>query len=290
MGSRLLASGLRPVFALMFNAMVWGLTWWPMRQLQAHGVHPLWATALIFAISVVVIGLWRPQAWGDLLRRPALWGIVLAAGVTNASFNWGITEGDVVKVVLLFYLMPLWAVILARLMLHEPITPMALVRVSLSVLGAVFVLWPAEGHNPLSGLHPIDMLGLLGGFSFAVNNVLLRHPATESQGGRGLAMFLGGCLVSMALTQLLNAPALPLPSPDWLLICGALAACYLCSNLALQYGASRLPANATSVIMLTEVLWATGSAIALGAGRLSGGLAVGGGLILASAVLAALRP
>lgn len=274
----------------MFNAMVWGLTWWPMRQLHALGVHPLWATALIFAIAIVVIGLWRRRAWGDLLRRPALWGIALAAGITNASFNWGITEGDVVKVVLLFYLMPLWAVILARLLLNEPITPMAVVRVSLSVLGAAFVLWPTEGNNPLSGLHPIDLLGLLGGFSFAVNNVLLRHPATESEGGRGLAMFLGGCLVSIVLTQLLAASPLPLPSADWVLICGALAACYVCSNLALQYGATRLPANATSVIMLTEVLWATGSAVALGAGRLSMGLAAGGGLILASAALAALRP
>jgi drug/metabolite transporter (DMT)-like permease len=67
-----------------------------------------------------------------------------------------------------------------------------------------------------------------------------------------------------------------------------LTTCYLASNLLLQYGATRLPANATSVIMLTEVLWAAGSAIALGAGTASLPLFVGGGLIIAAAALAAL--
>jgi drug/metabolite transporter (DMT)-like permease len=65
---------------------------------------------------------------------------------------------------------------------------------------------------------------------------------------------------------------------------------YVGSNLALQYAATRLPANATSVLMITEVLWAAGSALLLGAGSLSLPLALGGALILGSALLAALRP
>jgi hypothetical protein len=51
-----------------------------------------------------------------------LWVLVLAAGTTNATFNWAVTIGDVVRVVLLFYLMPLWAVLLARLLLKERLT------------------------------------------------------------------------------------------------------------------------------------------------------------------------
>ena len=58
--------------------------------------------------------------------------IVVAAGINNACFNWGITEGDVVRVVLLFYLMPLWTVVLARWVLHERISPAGGLRVALS--------------------------------------------------------------------------------------------------------------------------------------------------------------
>ncbi len=53
--------------------------------------------------------------------------------------------GDVVRVVLLFYLMPLWSVLLARLLLDERLTRLALLRLVLAVAGAGAVLWPAEG-------------------------------------------------------------------------------------------------------------------------------------------------
>jgi drug/metabolite transporter (DMT)-like permease len=54
----------------------------------------------------------------------------------------------------------------------------------------------------------------------------------------------------------------------------------------LQIGAARLPANITAVVMLTEVLFASVSAIALGAGTLSLLVVAGGAAIIAAAVLA----
>jgi drug/metabolite transporter (DMT)-like permease len=100
-----------PAAALVLNAFTWGVSWWPFRQLQALGLHPLWATVVIYLLAVAVITAWRPGAWRELARTPALWVLVLASGTTNATFNWGVTVGDVVRVVLLFYLMPLWAVV-----------------------------------------------------------------------------------------------------------------------------------------------------------------------------------
>ena len=118
-----------PPLALVFNAFVWGVSWWPFRQLEAAGLHPLAATALIYLLAVLVISLARPAAWREVLTHPALWVLVLASGTTNAAFNGAVTIGDVVRVVLLFYLMPLWAVLLARLLLHEPLTARAGLRV-----------------------------------------------------------------------------------------------------------------------------------------------------------------
>ena len=43
----------------------------------------------------------------SLLAAAALPLLLVAAGITNATFNWAIVVGDVVRVVLLFYLMPL---------------------------------------------------------------------------------------------------------------------------------------------------------------------------------------
>lgn len=276
--------------ALVFNAFVWGVSWWPLRQLEASGVHPLWATVLIYAFAVLAITLARPAAWRELFSHPALWVLVLASGTTNAAFNWAVTIGDVVRIVLLFYLMPLWAVVLARLLLHEPLTRGALLRVALGLAGALIILWPPDGGLPLPRTLA-EALGVLGGFAFALNNVMLRREAARTEGARALAMFFGGTAVAGLLVMLLTptgtVPPLPAAAGGWLLGVLGLAAFFLAGNLALQYGATRLPANATAVIMLTEVVFASVSALALGAGVLDLRLAIGGAAIVGSALLAA---
>jgi drug/metabolite transporter (DMT)-like permease len=279
--------------ALVFNAFTWGVSWWPFRWLEARGLHPLWATAMIYALAVAVIMVARPGAAGHLVRTPRLWWLVLASGTTNASFNWAVTTGDVVRVVLLFYLMPLWAVLLARLLLQERLTRMAGLRIVLALAGALVVLWPAAGAGlPLPRTLP-EWLGVLGGFSFALNNVLLRREAEQPESARALAMFSGGVAVSLLLALWLGAagrvPWPPAPALAWALPALALALAFLAGNLALQHGAARLPAHTTAVIMITEVLFASVSAVALGAGTVTPALALGGGLIVAAALLAAWR-
>ncbi len=290
-------ASLLPALALTFNALVWGTAWWPLRQFELLGLHPLWTTLFVYLLAVAVIVIARPHAVMQVARTPALWVLVLAAGTTNAAFNWGVVIGDVVRVVLLFYLMPLWAVLLARWLLHEPLTRTAGARVVLALAGAAIVLWPqgATGWDrlPIPRSLP-DWLGVLGGFSFALNNVMLRREAHRPEECRALAMFLGGGLVAGVLAALLalNAQAPWPPAPAWGWVAGALllAVIYLAGNLALQYGASRLPANVTAVVMLTEVLFASVSALLLGGGTLSAPLLLGGGLILAAALLSAFEP
>jgi drug/metabolite transporter (DMT)-like permease len=282
-----------PALALTLNAFTWGVSWWPFRELQALGLHPLWATVLIYMVAVLGITAWRPSAWGVLLRTRTLWWLVLASGTTNASFNWGVTVGDVVRVVLLFYLMPLWAVLLARWLLGEALKPMALLRVAMALAGAVVVLWPSEG---LAGGLPLprtlpEWLGVLGGFTFALNNVLLLREAKQPEEARALAMFLGGAAVAAVLALgLSTAGGVPLPPPPGLTwVAGALAmgCAFLVGNLALQYGASRLPANVTAVVMISEVLFASISAVLLGAGLVTTQLLLGGALIVGASLLAA---
>jgi drug/metabolite transporter (DMT)-like permease len=193
-----------------------------------------------------------------------------------------------VRVVLLFYLMPLWAVLLARWLLKEPLTRAAGLRVAMALVGAGTVLWPPGGGWPLP--HTLaEWLGVLGGFTFALNNVMLRREADRPAEAKALAMFLGGALVAASLALALPG-SVPLPPPPaWPWVLGALGMglWFLAGNLALQYGASRLPANVTAVVMVSEVLFASVSAVALGAGSLSVPLAIGGLLIVGATLLAA---
>lgn len=281
---------LAPALALVVNAFVWGVSWWPFRQLQAAGLHPLWATAFIYLVSVALLLAVRPGAWRGFAGQPQLWLLMASAGMTNVGFNWAVTVGDVVRVVLLFYLMPAWTVLLAWPLLGERPTGSDLLRLVLALAGVVVIL-----HVPGTAL-PVprtlaDLLALAGGFSFALTNILLRRLRRAPAETRVGTMFAGGAVAAAACgglgaaqglvqaPQMLAAPAIGLA---FLLSLG-----FLAGNVALQYGASRLPAQTTALVMLCEVLFASVSAVLLGAAGLSPTIWAGGALVVAAAAWSA---
>ena len=273
------------VAALLVNTTIWGLSWTATRALEGMGLHPVWATAAIFSGCALLLLTLRHRELPLLWRHPALLGVGLATGLTNASFNMAVAYGDVVRVILLFYLMPVWTVILARLVLHEAITPRSLARVALGLGGAFIVLYQPRLGLPLPQSLP-DWMAVASGLLFAVTNVLLRRLHGFSDGTRAVAMLVGSGVFASLLGVVLSAAgvvAWPLPLPMAAAPVVALwAVLFLVSNLSLQYGVARLPANIAAVIMLAEILVATFSAWMLGAAELRPQDLIGGVLIIAA--------
>jgi drug/metabolite transporter (DMT)-like permease len=279
-----------PVLALVLNAFVWGVSWWPFRALHEHGLHPLWSTAGIYLVSLLCTLAVRPQALAGWSRQPLLWLLALASGLTNVGFNWAVTVGDVVRVVLLFYLMPAWSVLLAWLLLGEKPNATAFARLALALVGVATVIYTPGSGWPIPRSQP-DVLALLGGFSFALTNVLLRRLHAVPAASRVLAMFGGGATLAAAVAGfgLLQGTVAPLPHlpAAGIVLALLLALGFLAGNLALQYGASRLAAHTTALVMLSEVVFASLSSVALGAAQLAPRTLAGGALILAAAAWSA---
>ncbi|TAG46649.1 MAG: EamA family transporter [Betaproteobacteria bacterium] len=274
--------------AALINASVWGISWFPLKWLEARGVGSLWTTLIVFAACTLVVLIARPSSLRSLLAAPVLLWLAFAAGMTNACFNISLATGDVVRVVLLFYLMPMWVVVLARWMLNEPITIGALTRVVLALVGAALVLGEGKLVLPIPQ-SAADWLAIAGGFFFGLNNVLLRKYAHEPDDARALAMFSGAVMISPLVLALLWAIDKPMNfSPQPIAWLGLLlfAVAVLIGNLALQYGAARLRANVLSVLMLAEILVATLSAWLLGAAQISQATLIGGAFIIAASLLA----
>ena len=278
--------------ALLINAFIWGVSWWPFRQLQGHGLHPLWSTAALYLLVFAALLVVRLNSWRGFVQHPQLLLLALAACLTNVGFNWAVTVGDVVRVVLLFYLMPAWSVLIAWLMLDEKPSRASLLRLALAMSGVLIVLKTPDSPWPIPQGGP-DWLALMGGFSFAVTNALLLKCRNTPSDSRMLAMFGGGGLMAGAAAllgmsqQLVPAPALQAAGIPVLL---ALSVAFLASNAALQYGAARLVASTTALVMLTEILFASGSSVLLGAATFTPRILLGGSLIVLAAVLAALSP
>ncbi|MGI9151104.1 MAG: EamA family transporter [Limnohabitans sp.] len=278
------------VLALALNALVWGLSWWPLRQLDGNGLHPLWATAVVFLLATLVLTCISPSGWRHFRQHPQLGWLMLASGLTNVGFNWAVTTGDVVRVVLLFYLMPTWSLLLAWWLLNERPTRGALVRLALALVGVVLVLKTPASDWPLPQ-DLADVLALLAGFCFALTNIWLLRLQHTPESARMVTMFGGGALMAVACAIVATWTGV-IPSgvgdaattwAPWVL---GLSAAFLVSNFALQYGAARLSAHTTAMVMMSEVVFASVSSVALGVSAPTWRIALGGGMVVLAALLA----
>lgn len=280
-----------PVVALLFGAAIWGLLWYPYRLLEQAGISGEVATTITYFIALL-LGLtffWKSLRTPQLFDKelPLLLWIGLFAGWTNLAYVLGVIHGEVVRVLLLFYLAPLWTILFARFLLHEKLSLHGYLVIALSLAGAATMLWQPESGFPLPSSYG-DWMGLSGGFTFALSNVLIRKDQTHNIQLKSLAVWLGVTLVGLAYSLSLSAPlALTGISADsWLLLL-AIGLVVFVLSVILQYGLTHTPANQASVIMLFELVVAAIAAYFLADEAMTIKEWVGGAMIVSASLFSA---
>ncbi|MBU1235318.1 MAG: DMT family transporter [Gammaproteobacteria bacterium] len=274
------------VVALFAGATIWGLIWYPYRAIEAAGISGALASALTYAVALL-LGL---IVFRGKLRGARIDGWLVAIALSSAGCNLGyvlgMLHGEVMRVLLLFYLAPLWTVLLARLILAEPLTRAGAALVGLSLTGALVMLWRPELGAPWPTA-PGEWIGLAAGFLFALANVLIRRAHHYSIELKSMAVFVGVVVVGLGYVALAEPLAVPQAGADiWLLVV-VVGVVLLAINLVVQYGLMRIAAGRAIVILLSELVVA-----ALAAWWLAGetmGLRewLGGALIVAASLVSA---
>ena len=171
--------GLLPLGALLYAASFWGFVWYPVRMLEELGMSGLWQTLVAYSAALLVLSLVRGFSLTTLAGhgQHAAW-LTLSSGWTNVAFLLAVIDGEVVRVLILFYLSPLWAVLLSRWLLAEPIRPHTGLMLGLGLAGAAVMLWQPNALD--SPANTADWLALSAGFAFALTNVMTRRMRVVS--------------------------------------------------------------------------------------------------------------
>lgn len=280
----------RSLAALVTGALVWGVIWYPYRILAEWGIGGVAATALTYLVALVLAFsvFWTrlPRFWpsGRLLA------IALAAGGCNVGYVLATLHGEVIRVLLLFYLAPLWTILLAWLLLGERLTRTGLLVVALSLAGATTMLWHPELGWPWPD-NAAEWTGMLAGFLFALSNVLIRHVDDLSIELKSTAVCGGAVLIGAVLLAggWVEWPV-PAAGISWLPVAGLLAVIgvvLLVINLVVQYGLMHTPANRAIVILLSELIFAALSAWWLAGESMGPREWLGGAMIAGASLLSA---
>src|SRR5512146_2289283 len=174
--ARIIKGGLVPSKQNIFTfagalsgALVWGLIWFPYRALQDAGISGALATVLTSALAILVGAFMLPRAWRE--RRSAGWGmlwLLLSSGWANLGFVLGMLGGEVMRVLLLFYLAPLWTILFSYWLLGERLNHYGYLVMALSLGGAMVMLWEPQIGLPLPQ-NLAEWIGLSAGVAFALS-------------------------------------------------------------------------------------------------------------------------
>ncbi|MGE6530121.1 DMT family transporter [Pseudomonas sp. NPDC077382] len=253
---------LLPQILLVTGAVAWGLGWLPLHHFASVGLVGMPLVLLVYGLlSLFAIPvLWfERRAW--MPQRNGLLAIAVCGGGATAALVTALAIGEVVRVMLLFYLAPVWGVLGGWLLLGERLTPLRIGALLLAMLGIALTLNISSAlTHPLSGS---DWLALAAGLGFSLNNLATRAADQVPLASKTLAPFLGSALIAVVLCPVLSEYPPPLSlTLSWQI--GLMALGWLLSMAAVQYGVSHIEAGRAAVLVVFELVAAVLSTAWLG--------------------------
>jgi drug/metabolite transporter (DMT)-like permease len=277
-----------PVLVLFLSSIGWGLTWLPLKYLNQQGMQgPQLVFVAFTAAALMLLPAFARQraSWSGQLRYLLL--IALFGGFANLSFQIALYEGEVIRVMILFYLLPVWSVLGGRVFLGERIDALRVVTVCGALLGAFLILGGFGVFDARPGW--VDLLAIASGMTFALNNIVFRATQDLPVTSKVTAVFIG-CAALVGGYLLFSAPPTTVQTPVALLLTMLYGVLWLTLiTFGTQWGVTRLEAGRASIIIIMELVTAVVSASLLLGESLTPTERVGGLLVVSAVFIETVR-
>lgn len=278
------------VFGLLFGALSWGIIWFPYRVMSEAGFSGAASSFYTYSIATIMAAIYFAKHWRGVFELPIsiVW-LSIVAGWTNLAYVLAVIDGEVMRIMLLFYLSPLWTLILAHFWLKEKTSVKGYIAIAVSLLGAFVMLYdPKISHLPLPR-NTAEWLALSSGIGFSLTNVITRQSTHLSIRAKSFAVWIGVLVVSIVYI-VFTKEALPAPdflsASNWMIVL-LIALLLMAATLLVQYGVTQIPATRASVIFLFELVVAAVASYYLAHEVMDINEWVGGSLIMLAAIFAA---
>src|SRR5262245_44401033 len=196
--------------AIALTGAVWGVYWLPLRYLEGIGLSGSWATAAFFIVAIPAALLLAVLARHEIRTqlRTFLWLAVFNGLVFNLYSN-AYTLTTVFNVLFLFYLSPIWSILIARFWFKERASAVRIGCVVAGLAGLVTML-SGDGGWPLPR-NLGDWMALASGVLWALVTIRIRNSPEFGTASNSVAFFIGGLVLALIFAILLGSSQFPTP-------------------------------------------------------------------------------
>ena len=272
------------VIVLFTSSIGWGLTWLPLKALNEMGLDSMHVIFIAFFSGALVLAPWlykQHRQWRHNIKFMVL--IAIAGGFANVTFQTALYHGDVVRVMILFYMLPVWSVLGGKIFLKEKIDALRMIAVAVCLSGALLIL--DVGQSSWQGINWIDLLAIASGMGLAATNILFRYTQDIPVMSKVSSTFIG-CTVLIGAVLIISPTSAPFPQNGAIPLAMAYGALWLTLiTTGTQWGVTQMEAGRSSVIIVMELVAAVVSAALLTESNLSMNEMIGGLMVLGAAIM-----
>ncbi|MBN9677346.1 DMT family transporter [Salipiger bermudensis] len=268
--------------------LLWGFYWMPVRAMVDHGLPGAWGTVLATVTAAIVLAPLVALRWRALLRADKVGLLSVAAGgAAFTLYSIGLVYGRVAIIILLYFLTPVWSVLIARYVMGWHTPALRIVAIFIGIAG-LLVMLSAGGTLPMPrGVG--EWMSLIAGILWAVGTTGIRVRSDLGVIPATFVFAIGATLAGLALAPFFEPfPTLWLRDNGVGLLSLALATGVLwwgVSLAALMWATMRLDPARVGILMQTEVIVGAVSAALLAGEHLATLEIVGGGMVVAAGLL-----
>ena len=251
-----------------------------------EGIALIFLAYGLLTVTLIPLLLKQFSIWKE--HRKMMLLIALFGGGANLAFTYALINGEVIRVMVLFYLLPVWGVAGGRIFLKEDIDRWRYLGVFLAISGAFFILGGFEVlDTPPSW---IDLIALVSGLFFAMNNLLFRAAQSIPVASKIGSMFFG-CFALAGIFLLAGIEQFPMTITGnaWLMLVSYAFFWLLIANIGSQWSVTHMEAGRSSIIIILELITAVISATFIAGEIMSPLEYMGGALIVTAAFIEAFR-
>jgi len=276
------------VLVLIISSIGWGITWLPIKLINEMGLDSMQLILIAFSSGAIVSLPWlfkQHARWKSSLGFMLMIGI--AGGFANSAFQTAIVHGDVIRVMILFYMLPVWSVIGGRIFLQEQIDRFRLSAVVLCLAGAAIILdvW----NTSWQGISWIDLLAIGSGLGLAATNILFRFTQTIPLMSKISVTFIG-CTVIIGAFLGTSTTSAALPGNQAIPLAMLYGAIWIMLiTIGTQWAVTKMEAGRSSIILVMELVVAVVSAAIISNAQLGMNEMIGGAMVIGAALVEGMR-
>ena len=169
-----------PNLTVIFSCLFWGTYWIPLRSIDSVNSGSVWPLFLSFLLLALILVKPLIKSITNIFINKNYFFLAgcFFAALGISLYSESLLRGEIAKVVVLFYLCPIWGTIFARFILNHSFTIKRIFSIILGIIGLEIIVGFEKGIILPSTT--VEWIALLAGLMWAMSMTLFNLANTTS--------------------------------------------------------------------------------------------------------------